>query len=176
MVEDDGGKIGESAASTRATTAEPETESAYLLSSPPKKKPKTVGASDAPAAPDPPLELLARPIPPEVALPPHSDGRVVDEDEHGAPAVPSPRSAATPPLFQQAEAPISALEEEWEITKIIGKRRTRKGYEYKVRWRNTWLHRSELGNARRLLQDFEARCRSQQDDEGGKPSRAGEVL
>ena len=151
-------------------------ETAHLLSSPAKEEPKTVGASDAPAAPDPRVELLARPIHPEVAPPPHPDGWIVDEDEYGAPAVPSPRSATTPPLSRQSEAPTSALEEEWEIRKIIGKRRTGKGYEYKVRWRNTWLQRSELGNARRLLQEFEARCRSQRDDAGGKPSRVDKVL
>ena len=151
-------------------------ETAHLLSSPSKEEPKTVGASAAPAAPDPPVELFARSIFPDVAPPPHSDGWIVDEDRHGAPAVPSPRSATTPLLSRQSEAPTSTLEEEWEIRKIIGKRRTGKGYEYKVRWRNTWLKRSELGNARRLLQEFEAKCRSQRDDTGGKPSRADEVL
>ena len=176
MIEDDGGKTGESAASTRATTAEPEIEAAHLLSSPPKEEPKPLGASDAPAAPDPLVELLDRLTSPDVALPPHSDGWVVDEDEHGAPAVPSPPSASTPPLPQQSETPTSALEEEWEIRKIIGKRRAGRGYEYRVRWRDTWLPRSELGNARRLLQEFEARSRAQRDDKGGRPNRANRGL
>jgi len=40
-------------------------------------------------------------------------------------------------------------EEEWEIVKIVGKRRTR---SYNVRWKNTWLlPRSKLGNAQELL-------------------------
>jgi len=53
----------------------------------------------------------------------------------------------------------SALDEEkeWEIMKIVGKRRTRSGYEYNVHWKNTWLPRSELGNAQELLQDLELR-------------------
>ncbi len=41
--------------------------------------------------------------------------------------------------------------------KIVGKRPTRSGYEYNVRWKNTWLPGSELGNAQELLQDLEAR-------------------
>ena len=175
MIEDDGGKTGESAASTRATTAEPEIETAHLPSSPPKEEPKTLGTSDAPVAPDPPVELVDRPTSPDVVPPPHLNNLVVDEDEHGAPAVPSPPSASTP-LSQQSEARTSALEEEWEIRKIIGKRRVGKGYKYRVRWRDTWLPRNELGNARRLLQEFKARSRAQRDDKGARPSRAGRGL
>ena len=98
MIEDDGGKTGESAASTRATTAEPEIEAAHLLSSPPKEEPKPLGASDAPAAPDPPVELLDRPTSPDIALPLYSDGWVVDEDKYGVLAVLSPFKASIPLL------------------------------------------------------------------------------
>ena len=45
--------------------------------------------------------------------------------------------------------------EEWEIEKIVGKRRTRRGYEYKVRWQDTWLVESEVANAVELMQRFE---------------------
>lgn len=45
--------------------------------------------------------------------------------------------------------------QEWEIEKIVGKRHTRRGYEYKVRWHDTWLLGSELGNAQELLQQFD---------------------
>ena len=44
---------------------------------------------------------------------------------------------------------------EWEVEKIVGKRRTRRGYEYKVRWRDTWLLGSELEHAEQLVQQFE---------------------
>jgi len=33
----------------------------------------------------------------------------------------------------------------------------RRGYEYKVRWKNTWLRTTELENAEELLRYFEAR-------------------
>ena len=45
--------------------------------------------------------------------------------------------------------------EEREIEKIVGKRLTRKGYEYKVRWRDTWLPGSELKHTLELMQQFE---------------------
>ena len=47
----------------------------------------------------------------------------------------------------------SALNEEneWDMVKIIGKRRTRSDYEYKVHWEDTWVPRSELENAQELL-------------------------
>jgi len=48
-------------------------------------------------------------------------------------------------------------EEEWEIVRIIGKRRRGKGYKYKVCWKKTWLLEHELGNAQELLREFEAR-------------------
>ena len=41
-----------------------------------------------------------------------------------------------------------------EIVKIVGRRRTSKGYEYKIRWKNTWLLERELGNAQGLLRKF----------------------
>ena len=45
--------------------------------------------------------------------------------------------------------------EEWEIEKIVGKRRTQRGYEYKVRWQDTWLPENELEHALGLMQQFE---------------------
>ena len=47
-------------------------------------------------------------------------------------------------------------EEEWEIVKIVGKRRTGRGDEYKVYWKERWLLESDLGNAQELLLQFEA--------------------
>ncbi len=41
-------------------------------------------------------------------------------------------------------------EEEWEIRRIVGKRRGGKGYDYKVCWKDTWLRDCELGNAQEL--------------------------
>ena len=59
-------------------------------------------------------------------------------------------------------------EDEWEIVKIVGKRRTRSGYKYNVRWKNTWLPRRELENALKLLHGFEVRGRAQRGRERGQ--------
>ena len=56
---------------------------------------------------------------------------------------------------------------EWEIEKIVGKRCTRRGYEYKVRWQDMWLLRSELGNAQGLVQQFDKEL-SSSNENGGK--------
>lgn len=40
------------------------------------------------------------------------------------------------------------------MKKIVDKRRVGKGYEYKVHWKGTWLPRSELENAKRLLRNL----------------------
>lgn len=93
------------------------------------KSSRPSGGLDALTTPDPPVEPLDRPTSPDVALPQHLDGRVVGEDEHGAAAVASPPSARTPLLRQQSEASSSVLEEgEWEIRKIVSKRRAGKSY------------------------------------------------
>lgn len=57
----------------------------------------------------------------------------------------------------------------WEIRKVVGKKRAGKGFEYRVRWKDTWLHRSELGNAQRLLQEYEAGRKAHR---GPKPCKA----
>lgn len=54
---------------------------------------------------------------------------------------------------------LAPRQEEWEIRKIVSKRRAGKGYEAKVRWKDTWLPGRELGNAKQLLREFEARWR-----------------
>ena len=63
-------------------------------------------------------------------------------------------------------------EQEWEIIRILGKRRTREGQEYKVCWKNTWLLESELGNAQGLLQQFKAKHQAQRGGKRGRPARA----
>ena len=149
MIKDDGEKTGESGTSTRATSVEPETETAPLLSSHSEEEPKTLRGLDAPITPDPPTEPLDRPTSPDVTLSQHLDGRAIGEDEYGAAVGANPPNASPPSLPCQPEARTSVLEEEeWEVRKIVGKRQAGKGYEYRVRWKDTWLRRSELGNAR----------------------------
>ncbi len=54
----------------------------------------------------------------------------------------------------------SVVEEEWEIKRRDERGRAMStGYEYRVRWEDLWLPKSELGNARRLLLKFEARAK-----------------
>lgn len=74
-------------------------------------------------------------------------------------------------LSQQFQIQCTALEEqEWEVSRIVDRRWAHKGYEYKVRWMDTWLPKSELGNARRLLREFEARGRLQRGRELRRPA------
>lgn len=89
-----------------------------------------------------------RPITPEIASPQHRDAPSGCDVEKQTAAVASPLIASPPPLFQSSNDPSHALEDrEWKIRKIVGNRRMRRGYEYRVRWEDTWLLKSELGNA-----------------------------
>ena len=71
--------------------------------------------------------------------------------------------------------PAEVEEQEWEVTKILDKRETRSGTEYRVRWKSTWLPRSELGNARRLLREYEAKGRAQHGPKRGRPTHNDKV-
>ena len=64
---------------------------------------------------------------------------------------------SSPPSWSRNRA---LEEQDWEITRIVSKRRTGTGFEYRVKWKDTWLPKSELKKARRLLREFEARGRS----------------
>ena len=66
-------------------------------------------------------------------------------------ALPSPAPRPNPNDTAQVE------ELEWEIRKITGKRHTSLGWEYEVVWAKSWVPRKELGNAQRLLRNFEAK-------------------
>ena len=137
-------------------TVESEVGTEHLLNSHLSEDPKTLGCLDTSNLPEPSIETLDRSTSPSIALSQHLHSRVVGEDDDvAAPAVGSP-SVNTPLLPQQSEiGPLVFEEEEWEIRKILGKRRAGTGYEYKVRWKDTWLPKGELGKAQRLLQEFE---------------------
>ena len=53
--------------------------------------------------------------------------------------------------------------EEWEVEKILNKRKIRGIEKYLVRWKgftaehNSWVKQEELGNAKEVLEDFERR-------------------
>lgn len=162
----------EISAPIKAASIKPETGTTYLLSSLRREDLKTLSSLNAPITPDPPTEPLDWPTSPAIALPQHLEGRDVGKDDHGAAAVASPPNAITPPRSLQSPAPSPALEEEqWEIRKIVGKRRVGKGYQYRVRWKDTWLSGSEMGNAQDLLRDFKAQSRAHGSRKQGKPAR-----
>ncbi len=112
---------------------------------------------------EPTTESIDRPTSPSTALPQHPGGRapVVGEDDHRAAAPASPPSAITPPLRPQPQGQEGSAwdeeDDEWEIVRLVGERRRKGGDEYQVRWKSTWLPESELGNAQRLVREFEAR-------------------
>ena len=53
--------------------------------------------------------------------------------------------------------------EEWEVEKILNKRKIREVEKYLVRWKgfiaehDSWERREDLGNAKVILEDFEGR-------------------
>jgi len=60
----------------------------------------------------------------------------------------------TPTSYQPSEALTLAFEhEELEVRSVVGKRRMGQGYDYRVRWKDTWLPKSELGNIQRSIRE-----------------------
>lgn len=126
----------------------------HFSSTQPREELKTHGCLDAPSTPAPPLAPLHRPTSPDAALPQYFDRRLGGEDEHGTAAVANPPSASTPGQFEGDYLVVQG--EEWEIIMAARKRRAGKGYQIQVRWKSRWMARSELGNAQRLVREFDA--------------------
>lgn len=82
-----------------------------------------------------------------------SDQNSGSEVDNPSPKERQDQRTSTPKRRQGQRGSVSHREE-WEIEKIVGKRRTRRGNEYKVRWQDTWLLESDLGSAQELLQQF----------------------
>jgi len=174
-VEDDEEKNGETGGSTRATSMNSEIGTAHLQSSHPKQQPKTHGCL-SPTTTEPTPSSLDRPISPSVALSCDRVEQSISGGDGGAAATVHPPHAITVPQplpEQHQDQGGSALhEEEWEIVRIVGKRRRGKGYEYKVCWKRTWLLEHELGNAQELLREFEAKRQAQRGGKRRRPARA----
>ena len=81
----------------------------------------------------------------------------------------------TPKQLQGQGSRAEVEEQEWEVIKILDKRKTRSGTEYRVRWKSTWLPGSELGSAQRLLREYEAKGRAQHGPKRGRPARKDTV-
>ena len=179
MIEENDEKTGELDASTRATSVESEIGTVHLQSSHPRKQPKTHGClnpSTTGSTTEPTTSPYDRPISSSIAL---SHGRIQQAIRGGDPGAavtvhPPHAITVTQPLPEQPQHPGSSAlgEEEWEIARIVGKRRRGKGYEYKVCWKKTWLLECELGNAQELLREFEANYQPQQGRKRGRPARA----
>ncbi|KAL9124397.1 MAG: hypothetical protein Q9217_006269, partial [Psora testacea] len=108
------------------------------------------------------------------------DSKSVKPEIHNAtiPRGPASGTATSPPALEQAQGPGDAAqveEPELEFIKILDMRETVSGTEYMIRWKNTWLPKSELGNARKLLRKFEAKNRARHGRKQGKPARTDKV-
>ena len=167
MVEDDDEKTSETGASTRATSVESEIGTVHLQSSYPREQAKRHGCLGPPTT-EPTPSSIDRPISSSVAL---CRDRVEQATCGGDGGITA--TVYTPHAERHQDQGGSALdEEEWEIVRIVGKRRRGKGYEYKVCWKETWLLERELGNAQELLREFEAKHQAQRGGKRGRPARA----
>ena len=178
MLEDDISIADEASAPVKVTGIEPETGASLLLGSHLREQHKVLGCLGAPSdialptapdpstSPNPPMQPFNRSTSSDQAQSTHPISGVVREGDQGASpvadlSVSDLPIATSPSPPQQSEASTPVCEQdEWEDRRIVGKRRTAGGFEYKVRWRDTWLPKSELGNARRLLREFEAQDRA----------------
>ena len=173
-MEDDDERTGETSTSTRVTSVESEISTVDLQSSHASGQPKTHGYLSPPTT-EPTPSPIDRPISSSVAL---SWDRVEQAtcggDRRITATVYPPHSITVPPPLAERPQDQGGLvldEEEWEITRIVGKRRRGKGYEYKVCWKETWLLERELGNAQELLREFEAKYQAQRGCKRGRPAR-----
>ncbi|KAL9124313.1 MAG: hypothetical protein Q9217_006345 [Psora testacea] len=124
ILEDDNAIVAENDAFAEATNVKPEVGPVHTFIPQSREELKTLVCVDALTALDPPFEYLDQPISCPAPLPHHASRRVVREDDHGPEPVASPPSAVTLPLPQQSEARASLFEEEeWEVRRIVGKRR-----------------------------------------------------
>ena len=142
------------------------------------KEPKTYHCSDPNATAEPVDRLFSPSITPFE----DQERRTVHANVHNgrtSAIVGSASATATRPFApeqpQGQGGPAEVEVQEWEVTKILDKRETRSGTEYRVRWKSTWLPRSELGNARRLLREYEAKGRAQHGPKRGRPARKDNV-
>ena len=86
--------------------------------------------------------------------------RTVHANDHNgrtSAIVGSTSATATRPLaneqHQGPDGPAEIEEQEWEITEILDKRVAGSETEYRVRWKDTWLPKSELGNAQEVVEE-----------------------
>ena len=166
----------ETGASTRATSVESETGTAHLSSSHPRAQPKAHGCLNPHTGTEPTTSFLDCQTTVSIDLPQDRVEQTVRGGEYGAAATVNPSGVTATSPFPEREGQRDLAqdeEEDWEIVKIVGKRWTRKGCQYKVRWKDTWMSDSELSNAARLVREFDAQVRGQPGGKRGRPARVG---
>lgn len=99
------------------------------------EKPKSLDDSNALTIPQCRIESLDRPTSPDVALIQHPHRGSVRKDNYGAAVIASTPTVISPSFSQQPQGkddPASEEEgdDEWEISRIVGRRRTGKGIAY----------------------------------------------
>jgi len=175
VIEDDGETTGETGASMRATSVESETGTAHRSSSHPREQPKTHGCLNSHTATEPTTSFLDCSTTPSIVLPQDRGERTVRGGDYGAAAtinLSSVIAATSPSPEREGQRDLAQDEEEdWEIVKIVDKRWTRRGCEYMVRWKNTWMSDSELRNAARLVREFDAQVKGQRGGKRDRPAR-----
>jgi hypothetical protein len=63
---------------------------------------------------------------------------------------------------------VTDADQEWEIRSIIGRQKVDGVVQYWVEWEPTWMRESELGGARELVDEFEARLQARGENQGGQ--------
>ena len=180
MVQDEDIKTGDEGTSAEIKIIMSETDNADTQLNTPcsPKELKTHHCSDPNATAEPFDRLCSLSITPFE----DQERRTVDANDHNGrtPAtVGSASATATRPFAPEQSqgqgGPAEVEAQEWEVARILDKRETRSGTEYMVQWESTWVPRSELGNARRLLREYEAKGRAQHGPKRGRPARKDKV-
>ncbi len=176
MVQEDDTKTGDEGTSAEIASIMSEIDTADTQLNTPcsTKEPKTHHCSDPNAIAEPFDRLCSLSITPFE----DQERRIVHANDHNgriSANVGSVSATATIPFapeqHQGQGGPAEIEEQEWEVTKILDKRETRSGTQYRVRWKSTWLPRSELGNAQKLLWEYEAKGRAQHGRKRGRSAR-----
>lgn len=118
---------------------------------------------------------LSSPFLSESQVPPQAD--LDDQCETARLETGSLGTIANTPCLKRSQGqahPTLHEDDEWEIVRILGKRRIGKSYEYRVPWRSTWLLKSALGCAQELLRDFKGKSRAQRGRREGRRARTDE--
>ncbi len=65
--------------------------------------------------------------------------------------------------FQSQDDWAETEKQKWKVIKILDKREIRSKMKYKIRWKSTWLFRSELESTQRLLQEYKTESWAQHE-------------